>query len=231
MKVIGVLGGMSDQATVEYYRLMNDLVRQRLGGSHTAEVVINSVDFGIIERCIREGSWEEAGVYLSAKAEALERAGAELLVCASNTMHRVADAFTSKLTIPFLHIADPTGEAIRASGLKKIGLLGTKSVMSAEHLKRRFVERFDLEILTPREEDQLIVDRVIFDELVRHVLKPESKANYLRIIEGLRMRGAEGVILGCTEICLLVGESDTPGFPLFDTASLHVRGALAWAFA
>ena len=226
MKTIGVLGGMSDQATGEYYRLINAAVNARLGGWNTAEVIINSVNFGNIERFVRNGEWEEAGRYLAIKAQGLERAGADLLICVSNTLHRVSETFTAGLNIPFLHIADPTGDAIRAAGLTRVGLLGTKPVMSAPYLRDYYTQRFHCEILVPDKREQSVLDRIIFDELVRRDLKPESKAIYLDVIDRLRSRGAEGVILGCTEIFLLVSQQDRPGFPMFNTTALHVERAV-----
>ncbi len=230
MKTIGVLGGMSNQATAEYYRLINQAVNERLGGWNTAELIISSVNFGNIERFVRTGSWAEAGEYLASKAQGLERAGAELLICVSNTMHRVADAFTAGLSIPFLHIADPTGEAIRAAGLKRVALFGTKPVMSAAYIKHRLAERFGIEAIAPADAEQALVDRIIFNELVRRELRPESKSAYLEIIDKLRKAGAEGVILGCTEIFLLVSQQDRPDFPMFDTTALHVGHAVGMAF-
>ncbi len=230
MKTIGVLGGMSNQATAEYYRLINEAVNARLGGWNTAEIIISSVNFGNIERFVRTDAWEAAGEYLAGKAQGLERAGADLLLCVSNTMHRVSDTFTAGLNIPFLHIADPTGEAIRAAGLTRVAILGTKPVMSAAYLKNRYAERFGVEVIAPEEAEQTQVDKIIFNELVRRELRPESKSTYLDIIDRLRERGAEGVILGCTEIFLLVSQNDRPDFPIFDTTALHVEYAVATAF-
>jgi aspartate racemase len=230
MRTIGVLGGMSNQATAEYYRMINEGVNARLGGWSTAEMIISSVNFANIEHFVRNGLWEEAGAYLAAKAKGLERAGADFFLCASNTMHRVADAFTAGLAIPFLHIADPTGEAIRAAGLKRIGLLGTKPVMSADYLKRRYADHFGIEIIVPEEASQVAVDRIIFDELVRRELRPASRSVYLDVVDALRHQGAEGVILGCTEIFLLISQADRPNFPMFDTTALHVATAVEMAF-
>ena len=230
MKTIGVLGGMSNQATAEYYKLINEAVNARLGGWNTAEVIINSVNFGNIESFVRTGAWEEAGRYLAEKAQALERAGADLLVCVSNTMHRVSDAFTAGLTIPFLHIADPTGAAIEASGLTRVGLLGTKPVMAAGYLKEYYAQRFHIDIIAPSSGEQEIVDHIIFDELVRRDLRPESREAYLSIMDRLREQGAQGVILGCTEIFLLVRQADRPDIPMFDTTALHVARAVDMAF-
>jgi aspartate racemase len=229
MKTIGVLGGMSNQATAEYYRLINELVNARLGGWNIAEMLISSVNFANIERFVRTDDWDQAGLYLASKALGLERAGAELLLCVSNTMHRVADVFTAGLSIPFLHIADPTGEAIRAAGLSRIALLGTKPVMSAGYLRDRYTRRFEVEILVPNQAEQEVVDRIIFDELVRRVLLPESRAAYLDVIDRLRERGAQGVILGCTEIFLLISQADRSDFPMFNTTVLHVRRAVEMA--
>jgi len=229
MKTIGVLGGMSNQATAEYYRLINDAVNARLGGWNTAEVIISSVNFGNIERFVRTEAWEEAGRYLALKAQGLERAGADLLICVSNTLHRVSDTFTASLRIPFLHIADPTGDAIKAAGLTRVGLLGTKPVMSAPYLREYYTRHFGCEILVPDEEEQFIVDRIIFDQLVRRDLRPESRETYLGVIDRLRNRGAQGVILGCTEIFLLVLQADRPGFPMFNTTALHVERAVNMA--
>ncbi|KAK0257658.1 hypothetical protein LTR35_018220 [Friedmanniomyces endolithicus] len=217
-------------STAEYYRLINQAVNERLGGWNTAEVVISSVNFGNIERFVRADAWAEAGEYLAIQAQGLERAGAELLICVSNTMHRVADAFTAGLNIPFLHIADPTAEAIRAAGLKRVAILGTKPVMSAAYIKDRYSDRFGIEVIAPNEAEQTQVDRIIFDELVRRDLREESRSAYLDIMDRLRERGADGVILGCTEIFLLVSQGDRPDFPMFDTTALHVERAVFTAF-
>lgn len=229
LRTLGVLGGMSDQATLAYYAGLNRAVNEALGGWSTAEVIISSVDFARIERCVRGDLWDEAGDYLAGKARGLERAGAELLLCVSNTMHRVADAFTAGVGVPFLHIVDPTAEAIRAGGLARVGLLGTRSTMAADFLKWRYRERHGIEVVVPSEEEQLLVDRVIFDELVRGQIETASKQQYLAVVDGLRARGAEGVILGCTEIFMLVGQADRPGFPVFDTTALHIAAAARFA--
>lgn len=230
MKMIGVLGGMSQTATAEYYRLLNQRVNARLGGWNSAELVISSVNFACIERFVRNGLWEEAGEYLAIRAQGLQRAGADFLLCVSNTMHRVSDDFMAGLSIPLLHIVDPTGEAMRAQGIIKVGLLGTKPVMGSSYLRSRYADRFGIETLVPTEAEQALVDKIIFDELVHRTLKPESKSAYLDIIDRLQARGAQGVILGCTEIFLLVSQADRPDFPMFDTTSLHVDAAVALAF-
>jgi len=230
MKTMGLLGGMSQTATAEYYRLINERVNQRLGGWNSAEMIISSVNFARIEHCVRNGLWHEGAAYLAAKAQGLERAGADFILCASNTMHRVSDEFMRGLRIPLLHIVDPTGQAIHAQGLTKVGLLGTRPVMASSYLSARYAEKFGIETLVPDADEQVAVDRIIFDELVHRVLRPESKRVYLEIIDRLRARGAQGLILGCTEIFLLVSQSDRPDFPMFDTTTLHVDAAVAMAF-
>lgn len=230
-KTIGILGGMSNQATGEYYRMINDRLNARLGGWDNGEIIIVSVNFGNIEYFVRNGRWDEAAAYLSEKVDRLERAGAELVICVSNTMHRVVEPIMARRSTPFIHIADPTGEAIRKAGLRTVGLLGTMPVMQSGALQQRLQERFGIEIVTPGEADKHIVDRIIFDELVRRDLRENSKREYLRIIEALKTEGAQGVVLGCTEIFLLIGQADLPDFPVFDTAELHVEAAVAFALS
>jgi len=231
MKRIGILGGSSDVATADYYRRLNRAVNERLGGWNTAELLVSSMNFALAERWVRLGQWDEAAEYLTGRARALEAAGADLLLCVSNTLHRVAPAFTAGLRIPLLHIVDPTAEAIRAAGLKRVGLLGTKPVMSTDYLKDRYRDRFGIEILVPGAADQDTVDRIIFDELCRGDFRPESKARYLAIADALARGGAEAIILGCTEIPLLIGQSDRPGLRMFDTTALHVAAAVDRALA
>ena len=231
MKRIGILGGSSDQATAEYYRRLHAAANRRRGGDHTAELVLSSMDFALAEGWVRTGDWDGAARYLSERARALELAGADVLLCVSNTLHRVADAFTARLGIPFLHIVDPTAAAIRAAGFDRVGLLGTKPVMSTDYLKRRYAERFGIEIVVPAPADQDTVDRIIFDELCRGRFLPEAKARYLAIVDDLAARGAAGVILGCTEIPLLIAQPDRPDVPMFDTVELHVAAAVDLALA
>lgn len=229
MKVIGIIGGSSDQATADYYRLLNAGINQRLGGWNTAEVIINSINFGMSEHFVRNDLWDEAGRYLAAKAEGLERAGADVILCVSNTLHRAADAFMAGRSIPLLHIVDPTARAIRAAGLRRVALLGTKPVMAADFLRRRYEQDFGIEILTPGPEDRDRTDRIIFDELCRGLFTPDAKAVYLDLIDRLVMQGAEGVILGCTEIPLLIKQDDRPDVPMFNTLRLHVEAAIDFA--
>jgi aspartate racemase len=229
MKVIGILGGASDQATAVYYRLINKAVNDRLGGWSTGEIVINSVNFARIEHFVRNDLWDEAGAYLADKTAAIERAGADLLLCVSNTLHRVADTFMKGLHIPFVHIVDPTASAIKSAGLRRVALLGTRPVMATDFLQRRYREKFGIDILVPDESEQVLVDRIIFDELCKGVIKRDSKSAYLGIVERMQARGAAGVILGCTEIPLLISQPDLPDVPMFDTTALHAERAVALA--
>lgn len=226
MKRIGILGGSSDQATADYYRRLNSLVNERLGGWNTADLLISSMNFALAARWNKEQEWDSAAKYLHERSLALQSAGAELLLCVSNTLHRVANVFTQGLHIPFLHIVDPTGAAIRARALKRVGLLGTKAAMSADFLSQRYRENFGVEILVPSLREQDVIDHVIFDELCRGVLTDAAKQALLSSIDGLKDRGAQGAILGCTEIPLVIGQADRPHFPLFDTTGLHVAAAI-----
>lgn len=228
-KTIGVLGGMSNQATAEYYRLLNDGLNARLGGWDNGEIVIVSVNFGNIEHFVRRNAWDAAQSYLSGKVDALERAGADVVLCVSNTLHRVVEPIMAGRATPFIHIADPTGAAMRAAGLSRVALLGTMPTMRSDDLRRRYEERFGVEILVPADPDKETVDRIIFDELVRRDLRPESKARYLEIIDRMAAEGAQGVILGCTEIFLLVDQADRPDFPMFNTTALHAAAAVEFA--
>jgi aspartate racemase len=231
MKTIGILGGSSDQATAEYYSRINKAVNARLGGWHTGQILIYSMDFATSEHFVRNGLWNQAADYLADKAVKLERGGADLFLCVSNTLHRAADRFTAAVSIPFLHIVDPTAEAICKAGLRRVALLGTKPVMYLDFLKRRYLEKFGIEILVPPEEQMDHLDRIIFDELCRGIFTPDAKQVYLDAVDALRARGAQGVILGCTEIPLLLGQQDRPEFPMFNTLALHVEAAVDFALA
>ena len=228
-KTIGVLGGMSDKATREYYRLINREINECIGGWDNGEVIIVSVNFGNIEHFVRHDRWDDAYAYLAQKVDRLERAGVDLVICVSNTMHRVVEPIMAGRRTPFIHIADPTGEAIRGAGKTRVGLIGTMPVMNSSELRDRYRDRYGVEVMVPSRADMEIVDRIIFDELVRGVLRDESKREYLRVVSELRDHGAEGVVLGCTEIFLLIGPDDLPGFAVFDTTELHVMAAVYFA--
>lgn len=230
VKLIGLIGGMSWESTVPYYRLINQSVQQRLGGLHSARIVLYSVDFDDIERCQREGDWQSAGNLLADAARILEGAGAGLLVLCTNTMHKVAPAIEAAVGIPLLHIADATGESVRRQGHTCVGLLGTRFTMEQAFYRDRLRERHGLDVLTPEDSDRAIVHEVIYQELCRGQVRPESRQQYRRIIEDLVARGAQAVILGCTEISLLVDQDDA-AVPLFDTTRIHAGQAAEWALA
>jgi aspartate racemase len=230
-RVIGLLGGMSNQATAEYYRMLNERLNGELGGWDNGEIIIVSVNFGNIEYFVRQNLWDDAHAYLEEKVDRLERAGVDVIGCVSNTMHRVVEPIIAERTTPLIHIADPTAEAIQKAGIRRVGLLGTMPVMCSEELRLRFQERFGIEILAPSDADKEVLDRIIFDELVRRDLHAESRAEYLRVARALRAEGAQGVILGCTEIFLLIGQSDLPDFPVFDTTALHVEALASFVLA
>lgn len=230
-KIIGILGGMSNQATGEYYRMLNERLNGTLGGWDNGEIVIVSVNFGNIEYFVRRNLWGDARAYLAEKVDRLERAGVDVIGCVSNTMHRVVAPIMTGRATPFIHIADPTAEAIQKAGIARVGLLGTMATMQSEELRVHLLERFGIEILAPSDADKKVVDRIIFDELVRRDLRAESKAEYLRVVAALRAEGAQGVILGCTEIFLLIGQSDLPDFPVFDTTALHVEALASFALS
>ena len=228
MRTIGLLGGMSWESTVSYYRTINRMVAERLGGLHSARIVLYSVEFAEIERLQREDRWTEAGAILAEAARRLGRAGAECLVICANTMHKVAPQIEDAVGIPLLHIADVTAERIVAAGLRTVLLLGTRYTMDLDFYRARLAERFGLTVLVPGPADRETVNRVIFDELCRGIVRSESRAAYQRIVEHHVRTGAEGVISGCTEIAMLLGPDDV-GVPLFDTGAIHAEAAALWA--
>ncbi len=230
MKRLGLLGGMSWESTQTYYRLINEAVRERRGGLHSAELVLYSVDFEPVERLQRASRWEDAGALLADAARALEAAGAEGLVLCTNTMHKVAPVVEAAIHIPLLHIADATGAAVVAAGHATVGLLGTRFTMAEEFYRGRLSERFGLRVLIPDESGRAIIDRVIFDELCLGRVLETSRDRYRGIMRDLAHRGAEAIVLGCTEISLLIGAEDS-SVPLFDTTALHAAAAVAWALA
>jgi aspartate racemase len=219
---------MSWESTVPYYRIINETIREQLGGLHSARLILYSVDFADIERQQQAGAWDEAGTILADAARALETAGAEGLALCTNTMHKVAPAIEAAVTIPLLHIADPTAAAVKQAGIRTVGLLGTRFTMEQDFYRSRLTDRHGLTVIVPDPADRAIVHRVIYEELCQGDLRAESRAQYREILQRLVEAGAEGIILGCTEIALLVGPEDTPVL-LFDTTALHARAAAAWA--
>jgi aspartate racemase len=228
MRTIGVLGGMSSVASGDYYRLLNEGVNARLGGYAAAEIVMYSVDFAVMERFIRDEAWDEAGSHPAVRAVAVERAGADLLLLATNTFHRVAPQIEAAIGIPFVHIVDVAADAARADGAGTLGLLGTAPVMQADFYRDRFAS-LGISVLVPPAADQEVVHRIIFDELTRGTVAAASRMEFVRIMVDLVLRGVQGIVLGCTEISLLVGPEDLPGTPLYDTTALHVARAVELA--
>jgi len=228
MKTIGLLGGMSWESTELYYRWINEEVKKRLGGLHSAQIALYSVDFHEIEELQHAGKWERAGAVLGEAARRVEAAGADFLLICTNTMHKVAPQIEEAIHIPILHLADATAQRIHAAGIETIGLLGTNFTMEQDFYKGRLVEQHGLNVLVPDERDRQIVHRIIYDELCLGVINEESRAEYLRIIDELHDRGAQGVIEGCTEIVMLVQQPHT-AVPLFDTTAIHAQEAVARA--
>lgn len=228
MRTIGLLGGMSWESTQDYYRRINRGVQQALGGLHSAQLVLYSVDFAPIEAAQAAGDWARAGELLAQAARAIEAAGADFLLLCTNTMHRVAPDIEAAISIPLLHIADATGDALAAAGVRRVGLLGTAFTMEQAFYRGRLEQRYGLEVLVPEPQERQRVHRVIYEELCLGVVRDESRADYQRIAEALAARGAEAVILGCTEIGLLLSQQDTR-VPLFDTTAIHAERAVALA--
>ncbi|WP_407987315.1 aspartate/glutamate racemase family protein [Kitasatospora sp. CMC57] len=227
MKVIGLIGGMSWESSAEYYRLLNELTRERLGGLHSARCVLWSVDFAEIEQLQVAGEWDAAGSVLADAARSLEAAGAELLLICTNTMHKVADQVAAAVDVPLLHLADAAALAVRSAGLGRVGLLGTAFTMEQSFYRDRLASH-GLEVLTPDAPGRALVHRVIYEELCLGVIREESRAAYRSVIAELVVRGAEGIVLGCTEIELLVSPADSP-VPVFATTRLHAEAAVAAA--
>ncbi len=230
MKTIGLIGGMSWESSSEYYRIINETVQQRLGGVHSAKSIMYSVDFADIETLQHQDRWQEATQCMIDAAQRVEKGGADFLLICTNTMHKMADEVQANISIPLLHIADATAVKVREQGLYKIGLLGTKFTMEEDFYQGRLKGKHSLEVLIPSEPDRAVVHRVIYDELVVGKINPASKAEYKRIIERLIEQGAQGIILGCTEIGLLVEQADS-SVPLFDTTQIHAIAAVDYALA
>ncbi|MFM5184494.1 aspartate/glutamate racemase family protein [Aeromonas veronii] len=230
MKCIGLLGGMSWESTVSYYQALNRGVRAQLGGLHSARVLLNSVDFAGIERLQHAGDWPATARLLAAEARKLQDGGADFLLIGTNTMHKVAPEIEAAIDIPLLHIADATAAKLQADGITRVGLLGTRFTMEQDFYKGRLQDRFGLAVLVPDEAGRERVHRIIYDELCLGEIRESSRAEYLAIIEGLAAAGAEAVILGCTEIALLVGDARAAA-PLYDTTAIHAEAAVALALA
>ena len=230
MRTIGLIGGMSWESSAHYYRLINQETRRRLGGTHSAPSVMVSVDFAAIEALQHASDWQALSDRMVAAARQAEQGGAELLVLCTNTMHKLADAMQAAVRVPLLHIADPLGRAIAARGLRKVGLLGTAFTMEQPFLRARLEADHGLEVIVPEAEDRHEVHRIIYDELVQGVISEASRAVYRGVMERLGERGAQAIVLGCTEIMLLVREEDS-ALPLFDTTALHALAAVDMALA
>jgi len=230
VKTIGLIGGMSWESTVPYYRQVNETIKEQLGGLHSAKVVLVSVDFHEVERLQHAGDWDAAGVMMADAARALQAAGADFVVLCTNTMHKVAPAIEAAVRIPLFHIADPTATEIKRAGLRKIGLLGTRFTMEQAFYKDRLRELHGLDVVVPEQADRDTVHRIIYDELCLGRIVDGSREEYRRIITSLVEQGAQAIILGCTEISLLVNQQDS-AVPLFDTTAIHARSAALWALA
>lgn len=225
MKTIGLLGGMSWESTIPYYRLINEGIKHRLGGLHSASLLLHSVDFHEIEACQASGEWDKAGEMLAQAALGLERAGAEGILLCTNTMHKVAGHIEARCALPFLHIADATGRAIQAAGMKRFALLGTRYTMEQDFYRGRLSAQFGIESLIPDDADRARINQIIFDELCLGTFSEASRNFYIEVIEKLAKEGAEGVIFGCTEIGLLVPVAQSP-IAVFDTAAIHAADAV-----
>lgn len=227
MKTIGLIGGMSWESTVTYYQLVNEVVKSELGGLHSAKVVLYSVDFQEIEDCQANGDWDKSAEILSEAAKNLEKAGADFIVICTNTMHKVVKSIQKEIHIPILHIAEATAEKLIENKISKVALLGTKYTMQQDFYKEKLIER-GIEVVIPNEQDIQIINRIIYEELCLGIISMESKEEYIRIIEKLEKNGAKGVILGCTEIGLLIQQQDIK-IPVFDTTQIHATKAAKFA--
>jgi len=228
MKTIGLVGGISWESTLEYYRVINQYTKERLGGFHSAKVVLYSVDFAEVEVRQHQGRWDELTGLMIDAARRVERAGAELLVICANTMHKMADEVQREIGIPILHIGDVTAEAVKSRSIKKVGLLGTRFTMEQDFYKQRLVRKHGLEVIVPGEKEREDIHRILYNELCLGEIRERSKGTFRAIISDLEARGAQGIILGCTEIPLLVSQDDYK-IPLFDTTTLHARAAVDFA--
>jgi len=228
VKTIGLIGGMSWESSIEYYRIINEMTKAKLGGLHSAKSIMASVDFAEIEVLQHQGKWDAAAQILIEAAKNLEAGGADFIVICTNTMHKVADDIQANVKIPILHIADATAQLVKEAGIQKIGLLGTRFTMEEEFYKGRLTEKYGLTVMVPDAQEREIIHRVIYDELVLGEIQQNSKDTYIAIIERMVNAGAEGIILGCTEIGLLIHDQDSR-VPLFDTTQIHAKAAVEYA--
>ena len=229
MKTVGLIGGMSWESTVTYYQLLNKGIKDALGGLHSAKVLLYSVDFYEIESLMSRGAWDKAAELLGDVAARLEQAGADMILICTNTLHKVAPQVQAKIRVPLVHIAEAAAETLKEQGISRVGLLGTQYTMTQEFYRDKLVER-GIEVLIPEGDDIELVNRVIFDELCLGIVKEESRAEYLRVIAALQQRGVQGILLGCTELGLIVAKEDV-SLPLYDTTEIHAKKALALALA
>ena len=227
MKTIGLIGGMSWESTVGYYQIVNNTIKQQLGGLHSAKCILYSVDFQEIEECQSKGDWDKSSEILSHAAQSLEKAGADFIVICTNTMHKVAGQIQSAISIPILHIAEVTAEELLKNKISRVALLGTKYTMEQDFYKDKLIEK-NIEVLIPNDEDRQFINNTIYNELCVGVISQKSKIEFLRIIEELATNGAQGVILGCTEIGMLINQKDT-ATPLFDTTQIHAKSAAMYS--
>lgn len=230
MKTIGMIGGMSWESTVSYYQAINQGIKPELGGLHSAKICLYSVDFAEIEALQHQGKWDETAVILSKAAQSVEAGGADCLLICTNTMHKVAPQIEEQITIPILHIADATAKQLLSDGVTKVGLLGTRFTMEQDFYKRRLVDKFGIEVLVPNEDDRDVIHTVIYSELCQGVVSAESRERYLDVVDRLSSQGAQAVILGCTEIALLINQQHTD-IPLYDTTKIHADYAVKWAIS
>ena len=230
MKLIGLIGGISWESSLHYYKIINEKVKEELGGLHSARCVLYSVDFDNIAKLQNEGNWQELNEIMISIAKKLENIGAELIVICANTMHKMADLIEEQISIPLIHIVDATAKEIKKQGIKKVGLLGTKYTMEQDFYVKRLKEKYGIKVIIPKEKDRDIIHAVIFNELCLGIIKENSKQQYLKIITDLERSGAEGVILGCTEIPLLITQEDV-SIPVFDTTRIHAEHAVNFALS
>lgn len=230
MKTIGLIGGMSWESTVSYYKVINEAIKAELGGLHSAKICLYSVDFSEIEVLQSRGKWGEAAKVLSLAAQSVEAGGADGLFICTNTMHKVAPQIATNITIPILHIADATAEQLIADGISKVGLLGTRFTMEQDFYKNRLVDNYGIEVLIPTEDDRTLIHDIIYEELCRGEVNVESRRRYIEVVDRLASQGAQAVILGCTEIALLIKQQHTD-IPLYDTTKIHANYAVKWAIS